>query len=314
MANVRSLLRNERAIRQIPHPHASYSSTGSLQCNVCRVPLKSDAEIWNKHLKSSQHAMRAERLRISSGKPAHQSTDATGNQALLQSTNKKRKAEDDEEEGSRKRKKPTPDPEDTLPDTKPSAANIVPTSSEATSQEASKLQASPEQDSTGSREMRASTDAGIDEDEWAAFERDIARPASPVSPISLTATHHPSALNAAATITATPITAAELTAQQSESAEGSSRRETRDLEIEAEREDAARALEQEFDEMEALEDRVRRLKKKREEIRRGMVRAEYGVRDMVEGAVAAEAMNGLDEENHESDDEFDDEWDSWGRR
>ena len=45
-----------------------------------------------------------------------------------------------------------------------------------------------------------------------------------------------------------------------------------------------------------------------------MVRAEYGVRDMVEGAVAAEAMNGLDEENHESDDEFDDEWDSWGRR
>lgn len=37
--------------------------------------------------------------------------------------------------------------------------------------------------------------------------------------------------------------------------------------MEAEKEDAARALEDEFDEMEGLEERVRRLREKREELR-----------------------------------------------
>ena len=142
--------------------------------------------------------------------------------------------------------------------------------------------------------------APIDEDEWAAFERDVATPPpDPFGPFA------PSALTASATISAAPMTAAELAAQSREQASLQAR-ENREAEVEGEKEDAARALEEEFDEMEELEERVRRLREKREELRRKRVnKAEEDEKTEINHTNAADL-----EESEESGDE-DDGWGLW---
>ncbi|KAL8980191.1 MAG: hypothetical protein Q9177_005947, partial [Variospora cf. flavescens] len=92
MADVRSMLRNERATRRITHPHLTYSTTGTLVCLVCHVQIKTEA-LWNKHLNSTLHATNA-------SKPREEVSDKKNN-------SKKRKADDDEssDEDSRKRAK-----------------------------------------------------------------------------------------------------------------------------------------------------------------------------------------------------------------
>jgi hypothetical protein len=133
----------------------------------------------------------------------------------------------------------------------------------------------------------------IDEEAWAAFEREVA--AQDEEP------HAPAAVTAEATISAAPMTAAEIAAQQ-ERAKASSVR-TRESELEGEREDAARLLEEEFDEMDQLEERVRRLKQKREELRKS--RAEDQTQDEPMGSGA------LEQDESESEDDDDEDWDDW---
>ena len=147
--------------------------------------------------------------------------------------------------------------------------------------------------------------APIDEDEWAAFERDVATP--PPDPSA------PSALTAAATISAAPMTAAELAAQSREQASLQGR-ERREAEVEGEKEDAARALEEEFDEMEGLEERVRRLREKREELRlRRAKEAEEGLEDDREGDVEGKHTDGVEDDEENEDEEDDNGWGAWGR-
>ncbi|KAJ6188604.1 hypothetical protein N7519_003512 [Penicillium mononematosum] len=133
----------------------------------------------------------------------------------------------------------------------------------------------------------------IDEDAWAAFEREVA--AQSEEP------HAPAAVMAEATISAAPMTAAEIAAQE-ERAKASTAR-TREAEMEGEREDAARLLEEEFDEMDQLEERVRRLKQKREELRKA--RAEDQTQDEPMGSGAVEQVES------ESEDDDDEDWDDW---
>ena len=142
--------------------------------------------------------------------------------------------------------------------------------------------------------------ASVDEDEWAAFERDVATP--PPDPSA------PSSLTSAATISAAPMTAAELAAQSREQASLQGR-ERREAEMEGEKEDAARALEDEFDEMEGLEERVRRLREKREDLRlRRAKEVVEGLEDDGEKDIDVGLVEG------ESEDEEDDTgWDLWGR-
>ncbi len=320
MADVRSLLRNERAQRRINHPQASYSVTGSLECSVCHIPLKSDVEIWDKHIKSTQHAMRQERLRLStSHRPKSTNLPERAGEASTREVSagsKKRKA-DDGDDDSRKRTRPVVDVPGGCFD-----ENIEPKN--ATSQpviEEKNLPMKREDSVTeplegfvpanGAATSLASLDppstsatqpptASVDEDEWAAFERDVATP--PPDPSA------PSALTAAATISAAPMTAAELAAQSREQAslQGRERRET---EMEGEKEDAARALEDEFDEMEGLEERVRRLREKREDLRlRRAKEVVEGLEDDGEKDIDVGLVEG------ESEDEEDDTgWDLWGR-
>jgi hypothetical protein len=103
-----------------------------------------------------------------------------------------------------------------------------------------------------------------------------------------------------AVIEAKPMTAAEISAQARE--DQSAQRARKDEEMEGEKEDAARALEDEFDEMEGLEERVKRLREQREALRakRGQV---------VDADVLAHIPPLAEEdEGSESDDE---DWDDW---
>lgn len=133
----------------------------------------------------------------------------------------------------------------------------------------------------------------IDEEAWAAFEREVAEQSDEP--------HVPAAVRAEATISAAPMTAAEIAAQE-ERAKASTVR-TREAELEGEREDAARLLEEEFDEMDQLEERVRRLKQKREELREA--RAKDQTQDEPMGSAAAEHVES------ESEDDDDEDWDDW---
>ncbi|KAL4813567.1 hypothetical protein BDW67DRAFT_167827 [Aspergillus spinulosporus] len=154
----------------------------------------------------------------------------------------------------------------------------------------------------------------IDEDEWAAFEREVAAPTR--------VPQRPAAVAAAATISAAPITAEELAALQQREKE--SFRRNREAEAEGEREDAARFLEEEFDEMEQLEERVRRLKQMREQLRlkRATESAEVdeaATAEMVRtepvsnaaDATTADNNKNEDEEDDDDDDDADDDWDNW---
>ena len=60
MSDVRALLRSERAIRRISHPHAKYSASGSLSCRVCRLPLKAES-LWDLHVRSKQHKINSQK-------------------------------------------------------------------------------------------------------------------------------------------------------------------------------------------------------------------------------------------------------------
>lgn len=147
-----------------------------------------------------------------------------------------------------------------------------------------------------SAQRQPTTADTVDEEEWAAFERDVATPPPE--------RHAVLALNASATIEAAPISAAELAAQARD--DQNTQRGRRDAEIEAEKEDAARYLEEEFDEMEELEVRVRKLREKREALRQS--REQEKMEDVVE--VAPQPQD--DSVEDDSDDDYDeDEWDSW---
>ena len=305
MADVRSLLRSERIQRRIDHPHANYSSTGTLQCSVCNIPLKSDIEVWNKHMKSTQHAMRQERLRLSTFE-VHQRqpeqsrvTKAVVPAREMSSGNKKRKVDDDGDD-SRKKTKMFPD--------------VVGASDETT--QAMIAQPQPQvthignskQTSTATSELkqlrrRPVEASNIDEDEWAAFERDVATPPPDTS--------LPSALTATATISAAPLTAAEIAAQSREQA-SLQNKERREAEVEGEKEDAARALEEEFDEMEGLGERVQRLREKREKLRLQIAKeAEAQVREASHLSEQGQVGSGVESEDDEDDEN--DDWGPWGR-
>ncbi|KAL4865602.1 hypothetical protein BDV12DRAFT_174414, partial [Aspergillus spectabilis] len=154
----------------------------------------------------------------------------------------------------------------------------------------------------------------VDEDEWAAFEREVAAPTR--------VSHRPAAIAAAATISAAPVTAEELAALQEKEKEDMRR--NREAEVEGEREDAARFLEEEFDEMEQLEERLRRLKNMREQLRVKRKESAEMDEDVASGVVASEpgpntegaiAVDGKDEdggeEEEDDDDDDDDDWDNW---
>ncbi|KAK4989707.1 hypothetical protein LTR50_003032 [Elasticomyces elasticus] len=268
MADVRSLLRNERASRRLTHPHATYTSSGHLACRLCQIQIKSESS-WDSHTASPSHNARLTQLEEAR-------------------TSKKRKADDGAVDG-RKRAKPEASPVPVEQEENGAVSeDAVLNDPTATPPPRDPPQSAPQQ-------------PDVDEEEWAAFERDIATPPPQAPPVS--------GLYATAAISAAPVTAEALAAQARE--EQSRQRGRRDEEIALEKEDAAQALEEEFEKMDGLEERVRRLKEQREALSK---RRESTVQDRVErvdGSGVVDGRGGVNAVEEESDDADEDEADEW---
>ncbi|KEF59346.1 uncharacterized protein A1O9_04190 [Exophiala aquamarina CBS 119918] len=252
MADVRALLAAERQSRRIAHPHLSYTKSGILLCIVCNLNVKSET-LWEGHLRSANHR-----------KNALASQETTAKQL-------KRKHEDDEvpredryEADRDGRKKPksrsvtltgTTEEEPaelagrslpTEPHSQPPSPPSVPTAS--SEPDLPPQSQAPQPDGTRPQLQ-------VDEDEWAAFEREVA-PLTEATKSAQPPTYE------GATIIAAPVTAAQIAQQADEE-----KRRRLDTEADDEKEDEGRRLEDEFDVMEEMEERVRKLREKREALR-----------------------------------------------
>lgn len=293
MADVRQLLKAERANRRLTHPHASYTKDGKLLCNLCEIPIKNESQ-WQSHLHSTQHLLRSQRAKEA------ESARSTGA--------KKRKAESPTSDAGVDDRKRVRASEEELNVDEGQTSGAPSTKIAKVDQEAQKAhsEATAVQSTTASQPR-----ADIDETELAAFEQELAD-LEKESTQAQTNLRTSSALNAGATISAAPISAEELAAQASE--EQSTQKGRRDAEIEAEKEDAARALEDELDEMRELEGRVRKLREQREALRiakdsdvtTGDALDNTGSLNLREGTTNGTVV--AEEEDNDDDDEYDDEW------
>lgn len=276
MSDIRSLLRNERDSRRLTHPHASYTASGKLLCSLCSVPIKTES-LWDSHTRSQQHVARVKALK-SAPPPVEK---------------RKRSEEEDEDREEVKRTKGAP--EGFVPqgffDEQDDGQEARVEKDGAAGADGVTAQA---QDSTP-----AQAAVQVNEDEWAAFERDLAAPAPAADPVP----------HAGATISAAPMTAEEIAAQARE--EQSQQRGRREVEAEEEREDATRALEEEFEQMESLEERVRRLREQRERLRMGSTTgAPAEMAEPVNGGGKMEVVEEAAEDDEDDDDEEED-FDDW---
>jgi len=151
----------------------------------------------------------------------------------------------------------------------------------------------PAEDAQSVLVNESSKQVGVDEDEWAAFEADVASLKAPAPDDAI--------------ISAPAITAAEIEARSLEES-NAKRKELQEAELEGDKEDAARKLEMEFEEMESLEERVRRLREKREELR-----SKSGTHHISPTAISTIDAGTLDVEGDDDEDE-DDEWDGFRLR
>lgn len=175
--------------------------------------------------------------------------------------------------------------------------------------------------STTSKESTTTTTVpapGNEDDDWAAFESEVVHAAPAPNKFTIKAV---AGYSGDAVIAAAPMNAQQIAAKQEEE-ERERRRAQADVDLEDEKEEATRALETEFEEMEELEARVRKLKEKREAIRRGSVPATGPVDDSEKSGVAAapatqpandsaEAKEEDEDDEDEDEDGDEDEEDDW---
>ncbi|KAI1040952.1 hypothetical protein LB505_006654 [Fusarium chuoi] len=345
MSDVRSLLRQQRAARRIEHPYAAYSDAGKLLCTLCHEHIKTES-LWDSHVRGEAHKTRLIKAQTAASSNAR---------APQQQTSQKRKHDDNEEaiddkdgdvemdDGRRKRNKangvdgdgdgdgdnkdqtltpprltrrtsttPSQGVEIQIPSRPATPAHRDGSSASTpggqlnnlTSQSATASLPSRQASSltTGERLTSAAAIA-VDEAEWAAFEADIA---------ATTATYDEGATISAPAMTVEEAAAAD--AQKEEEAE--KRRAQADVDLEDEKEEATRALEEEFEEMEELEARVKRLKDKREALRKRGESFSQGNGTEKPTSLGKEnldtpAIEEKDEDDDEEDDEEDDDWDGF---
>jgi zinc finger protein 830 len=278
----RALLRAARKERRVTHPHASYTSTGNLLCNLCEVPIKSQAA-WGAHLHSTGHTLRLSREQ-----------DAAIARKAETGNGKKRKAgspEDGEESDGEDRKRVKPSDAKAAAPVQHVAAESVPA-------------AAPVPAPTTANDEQAEMDAL--EADLAALERESRANAAVVSN----------------TISAPAQSAEDIAAQARE--EQSAQRGRRDVELEEEKEEAARALEDEFAEMQTLENRVKKLREKRELLRAGKLEQAIEGAKVVAGEDGGGGANGTvdlvkteeksivnGKQDDEDEDDDDEEFDDW---
>ncbi|PKS11309.1 hypothetical protein jhhlp_003071 [Lomentospora prolificans] len=330
MADVRSLLRQQQAARRITHPHALYTESGKLSCLLCGEPVKTEA-LWDAHVRSPPHrqrlqALAATRERERAAGPSNSTkrkldVDDDDDEVLDDSIRKKRSRADiaspqpgaapsasgSEKDGERSGKEQTLTPLSqrtsntpvqgvemkipSRPATPMALRDSVSNSSTPNAhgdhgyfsvrpQSAAQRQTQPQLQQQ-SKQLTGTTGGQIDESEWAAFEAEIAAATAPYSE------------DAVISAPAVPANDADGIENPEEAAAPA------DKEIEAEREDATRALEEEFDEMEELEARARRLKEKREALRLRKASLD-GTTNEAESAADPKPSTGVGKENQQS--------------
>jgi zinc finger protein 830 len=292
MADVRSMLKNERAARRIQHKYASYSTSGTLLCTVCRLQLKSES-LWDGHLRSAGHIMRSQKLQEAEEAP------------IVEGNTKKRKASDGDEEAVDTLRKRTKSTNPSLPEGffDPAQEEVeapavkVPTPTNEVQMKIPSRPATPLK-TTQEIPSRPDVTANVDEDEWAAFEADIAAAEAQPVPVPIG--------NGEGVISAPAMTAAELKQREADE-DNKRRRERMEAEAEGDKEDAARKLEEEFEEMESLEERVRRLREKREALRT----KESKVSLVAPAEADVEKANGVEDDENDDEDYDDDGWDGF---
>lgn len=279
MADVRALLAAERASRQIKHPHLTYSKNGALTCNICNLNIKSE-QLWPGHQKSAGHRKNVQR---------------TSEQPIRPAKRKIEVVEQENEEAEQNKKQKSFEGSDNRPDAISNQPLLDTVENVAVDKTALRYLASTEEMENGTVEpikavqdlsvLNSSIDNSVDDEDWAAFERDIA-------PLV-----HPN--YAATTIEAAPVSAAQLAEQQK-----SNPVQQREDEAEAEKEEESRRLEEEFEVMEEMEDRIKRLRDRREALRSGREIAQST--DLVSSVTSHNQA--ADEAEGESSDYEEDEW------
>ena len=304
MADARSLLRQQQASRRITHPHALYSATGKLSCALCRAPVKTEA-LWDAHVRSPSHreALQAH----AAAREQERASEASGVKRKHEDDGEEEEGGEGEDEARRKRTRAGP---------APALTSAASSGSERSGSRASNTPSQGVEVSIPSRPatpkatrdrpalsattpLRGKAATAVDEAEWAAFEADIAAATEPYDE------------SAVISAPAAPVGGA----AEAEEEAGEGRRAGREAEVEGEKEDAERALVEEFDEMEELEARARRLRERREALRarasRGDLNAESeSVEKGGKGADKENAAAEEEEDGDESDDEEDDY--AWG--
>jgi zinc finger protein 830 len=208
-------------------------------------------------------------------------------QTATEPTSKKRKASPDEEdEGTiHKRNKPTNGiPEGFFDAGREDRSPVIPHGGEMQIPSRPATPSKPTETPIPSK-----PEPQVDEDEWAAFENDIA-----------TAEAQSKADNDAV-ISAPAVSAAEL-AKKSAEEEYATKKDRQEAELQGEKEDAARKMEEELETMEGFEARVKKMREKREALRR-----KEGTKLETVAPVTVE----IPEEEDDDDEDYDDGWDNF---
>lgn len=295
MADVRALLAAERQARRISHPYLTYTKSGQLLCNVCQLNVKSEA-LWEGHLRSANHKKNT--------RAAQEASTRTLKRKLDDVDEAEENGVEVGAEASRDPKKPKSRAVSLVEGDKDGGGPVAPVEEEERPplpRRAGEVEdvavvvpaAVPEDEAVSNAPAASEAEAAIDEDEWAAFEREVA----PLAQSDYSA----------ATISAAPVTAEELARQKEEN-----RRKQQDNEAEADREEEEGRVQEEVEIMEDLEGRVKRLREKREALRITRpsrdATAQPATNEKVEEAADDAERRGQDFEEGTDDDDDVDDW------
>jgi zinc finger protein 830 len=292
MTDVRALLAAERQSRRISHPHLSYAKSGVLLCNVCNLNVKSEA-LWDGHLKSANH-----RKNVAAQASRQASGDAGAGKGVkrkIEDVDKVSEERDDADTDARKKPKSRPESTVVEGEAEELAGPVLP-KGEAQGPAAEPTPPPLTADDTVPVTEPSAAAPTVDEDEWAAFEREVAPLAAEKPDYS------------SATITAAPVTADQAKAQDEED-----RRRRLETEAEDEREEEVGRLAEEFDVMEEMEERVRKLREKRDALRTAAPSGNDTGQDLgkteTERLPQSQATNGQNGALEDSDEDEDgDDW------
>ncbi|KAK6542884.1 hypothetical protein TWF694_006823 [Orbilia ellipsospora] len=312
-ADPRKLLAASRKSRRITSPYASYSLAGALFCNICsNTPIKSES-LWDAHVASAQHKANVARkggivssssstatVTGRSHKRAAESsspTRDTRNGDTGQAASKRLKTaradvknlalpvgffdDSDDEEVEEAAAVDTPEviePDDEPPSKFPSSNSKLPADFFSSTA------------NTTSKPPDTQQDDDLD-DEWAAFQADIAQ-VEEENAREPTIVEQPTH-----TISAPALSAAEIQKQANpEDTDSLNARNARTI-AEEEMEDARAAMADFFDEQSSLEERVQRLKERREMLRQNSSNAPGDINMGVgrSNSIRSVTMGGMDD-------------------